>query len=87
VRVRYALAPEMEGTSSRFNTAGLGEVIVCWSDGSADSEDISKLEVLLGGGWKKMTQAFRDHDLVTDNLNVRFLEPPTPADRERGYVL
>jgi hypothetical protein len=87
VRVRYASRPEVEGTSSRFNTAGVGEVIVYWSLGDMDSEEISKLEVLLGGVWKSMPQAFRDYDLVTDNLNVRFMEPPTPADRERGYVL
>jgi hypothetical protein len=87
VRVRYALAPEVEGTSSRFNTAGLGEVIVCWSDGSAGSENVSRLEVLLSGGWKKMSQAFRDRDLVTDAMNTCFMEPPTPAARERGYVL
>jgi hypothetical protein len=87
VRVRYASRPEVEGTSSRFNTAGVGEVIVYWSLGDMDSEEISKLEVLLGGDWKDMTQAFRDHDLVTDAINTCFMEPPTPADRERGYVL
>jgi hypothetical protein len=87
VRVRYASRPEVEGTSSRFNTAGLGEVIVYWSLDDMDSEEISRLEVLLGGGWKKMPQAFRDRDLVTDAMNTCFMEPPTPAARERGYVL
>lgn len=75
------------GNSSSFNTSGLGEVIVMFVDGGADSMFIDELEVLLKTGWKNMSQAFKDRDLIPDNYNISFGEPKTPEDRRRGYFL
>ena len=54
-----------------------------------DTVYIQDLDVYLPalGAWKDMAQAFRDKDLITDDYNTYFLEPPTPEDRERGYLL
>lgn len=73
--------------STNFNTSTFGEVIVHFDDGSADSMFISELDVYLKSGWKDMRQAFKDRDLIPDNLNTCFFEPLTPEDRQRGFVL
>jgi len=35
--------------------------------------------------WKDMKQAFRDHDLITDNYNKYFFEPRNEEERKRGF--
>lgn len=89
MNVRYTDRPRIIGWAGRFNTHGIGEVIVGFpDDGGQTSESISELEVQLSSGeWKDMRQAFADKDLITDNYNTAFFEPATPEDRERGYVL
>jgi hypothetical protein len=54
-----------------------------------DSAPPSELDVWLEAtqSWKPMDQAFRDRDLICDNHNTCFFEPPTPEDRARGYTL
>jgi hypothetical protein len=88
MRVRYLASPEITGDSSSFNMAGLGEVIVYYGDGSASSEEISELEVYLDSQqrWAPMGEALRNNDLISDNRVTRFLEPRTPAERERGFT-
>lgn len=89
MKVRYTGKPGCTGDASSFNMGGLGEVIVYYPEGDASSEEIRELEVYLEQSqrWVPMRQAFRDHDLVSDNRDTCFFEPPTPADRERGYTL
>lgn len=86
MKVRYAGKPDSVGIANHFNTHGLGSVVVGW-EGDLSDEMISDLEVEIAGEWKPLSQAFRDKDLITDNYNIRFFEPPTPEDRERGYTL
>lgn len=89
MKVRYADKPESVAWSSQLNMGGLGEVIVWFDDGSADSEYSSALEVYLEtqDRWISLNEAFRRHDLITDDRGSRFFEPPTDEDRERGYAL
>lgn len=72
--------------SSQFNTEVVDEVIIFGSWG-ADSAPMRELEVLIDGKWKDLNQAFTDRDLIRDNYNTRFFEPPTPEDKARGYTL
>lgn len=86
-KVRYKEKPELVGAASRFNMSSVNEVVVCWRDGDMSTEFPSSLEVEIGNAWKPLTEAFRDHDLVSDSLNTCFFEPRTGEDRERGYTL
>lgn len=85
--VRHKEKPELLGSASRFNIHGIGAIFVCWRDGDMSEEMGRNLEVEIDGEWKPLTDAFKDHDLITDNHNTRFFKPPTPEDRERGYTL
>lgn len=87
MKIRYKNQPDITGISSEFNTYGLGEVIVHFPDGSATSEEISELEVEIHDEWVDMRNAFRRRLLINDNYNIRFFEPQTADDRERGYTL
>jgi len=73
--------------SDRFNEHGIDEIIVCFPDGDMSSEYIRDYEVQLSNDtWVDMKKAFSDKDLITDNYDRYFLEPPTETDRQRGYV-
>lgn len=89
MKVRYADKPDITGDSDQLNLGGIGEVLVWFGDGSADSEYMSALEVWLTQSeqWLPLNEAFRRHDLVTDNRDSHFFEPRTEADRDRGYAL
>ena len=77
-----------EGFASNFNTSTVGEVVMHFTEGDADSMFIRELDVWIEpNGWKDMSTAFKDRDIITDNYNVRFFEPPTEEDRKRGYTL
>jgi hypothetical protein len=69
-----------ETFSLRFNTHGLGEVLT-----GDDSALISELDVWIAGGWKDMSQAFKDRDLIPDNYNEWFGEPKNIEEQKRGY--
>lgn len=81
------------GHSNKFNIHSLNEIIVGFDDDEngepmgADSDFIRNYEVFLEKTqqWKCMSQAFKDHDLITDNYNERFFEPKNDEERERGY--
>lgn len=81
------IGTEAECTAINFNMVGIGEMIVYFPEGDASSEFIRDYEVWLEASqeWKNMNQAFRDHDLITDNYNVRFFEPITLKEREQGF--
>lgn len=74
------------GVSNSFNPSGMGEILIYFEEGDADSDYISQYEVQLSdGNWKDMRQAFKDKDLISDNYNRCFAEPRNEEDRERGY--
>jgi hypothetical protein len=84
MRVR---ASKYEGFTTTFNIASLSEVIVLFDCGGADSMPISELEVYLEAKkqWKNMFLAFKDKDIIPNNLNTSFGEPRNDEDRRRGY--
>lgn len=67
-----------------FNMSALAEVLT-----GDDSIYIKDLDVWLEQKqeWKDLSQAFKDHDVITDNHNTCFFEPSTKEERERGYSL
>lgn len=76
------------GWASNYNVHGIGEVIVGFdSEGGMDSMFIHELEVFLPAKneWVDMSTAFRNKDLISDNLNTCFREPANEAERTRGY--
>lgn len=86
MKVRQKANPAITGEASRFNTHGLGEIIVGFDGGDMDSCYITDYEVLLPEkGWVDMQEAFRTHDLITDNYAERFTTPQTREERERGW--
>ena len=87
MKVRFTDKPHITGTSNRFNVVALAEVIVGFDgDMGADTCFIRDLDVLIKEEWITLSQAFKNHDLITDNYNTTFFEPKTPEDRERGYI-
>jgi len=86
MKVRLKDFPEAVGSSMDFNTHALAEVIVGFEGHGQDSVSVLDLEVWIEGlGWKDMSRAFRDRDLIPDNHNRWFGEPRTCEDIERGY--
>ena len=77
-----------EGVSKSFNISSISEILI-YGDWGGDSTFINECEVYLESKkiWKDMSQAFKDKDIITDNYNTRFFEPPTKEDRERGFTL
>jgi hypothetical protein len=84
MQVRYKKHPNETIFASRFNELALAEIIL-----PDTSEFISELDVWLEQKeeWKDMNQAFADKDLIIDNFNTHFFEPPTEEDRKRGFTL
>lgn len=37
--------------------------------------------------WKDLRQAFKDHDVITDNYNTIFFESDNEEDKKRGFTL
>jgi hypothetical protein len=95
MKVRMKSNPEMEFWSGEFNTHALNEVIGYGEEFGADLFFIKNLDVFIETsgddgmqiGWKDLGQAFKDHDVICDNYNTRFFEPPDKESRKRGYTL
>lgn len=87
VKIRHKERPGLLGSGSEFNVHGLGSVFIAYPDEGLVEEDIADLEVKIGDEWMAMDKAFRTNNLITDNYNTRFFEPPTEEDRDRGYTL
>jgi len=82
MKVRYKNSG-IESESQNFNTTALWEALT-----GDDSVSISELDVLLNSGeWKDMDQAFKDHDLITNNFNTCFFEPTNEEDKVRGFSM
>lgn len=90
MKVRLIDKPEITGNSSQFNVHALAEVFVGFDnlDYGYDTCYIKDFDVFVEATqeWKTMSDAFRDHDIVTDNMNSVFFEPKKQEDRERGYT-
>ena len=78
-----------EAASSQFNIHALDEIIAFFAN-DMDTMFIKDFDVWLEKttppGWKDMSEAFRDHDLITDDYNTRFFEPTNDDDRKRGFA-
>lgn len=75
------------GTSTNFNTHGLGEMIVYFDDDSCDSEYIHDYDVYIDGtnSWMDMSEAFSRNLIIPDNYNTWFREPVNDEEKERGW--
>ena len=61
------------------------ERIVYFGD-TCDSEYIGNLQVKLGKcEYKSMEQAFKDKDIIPNNLNTEFDIPHSAIEKEQGY--
>jgi len=95
MKVREKENHSVQFEASMFNVHGIGEILGYDETFGCDLFYIKDLEVLLenstcnmmNGIWKDMRQAFKDHDLITDNYNVRFFEPANEEDRKRGFTI
>ena len=87
MKVRLKNNPEITGFSNTFNPASVIEIIVMYDDGGGDSDFITNYEVLIDDKWIDMSDAFKNHDLITDNYNTEFFEPKDDEERKRGYRL
>lgn len=83
MKLRYKTTGR-EFDAYQFNMCALAEVMAY-----DDSVPVTELGVFIVaiGEWKDMRQAFKDHDIITDNWNRVFFEPTTSEDRARGYTL
>ena len=66
--------PEITGDTSRFNVASLGEVIMYFDDGSADSMFPSDIEVFVNQEWIPLDIAFKDELVEISDDNTIFYE-------------
>lgn len=88
MKVRYKTEDGryVEGQSGNFNTHGLGEIIVYFDDESCDSMYLNPFEVQLKSGeWKGMPQAFKDRDILSNNLNTSFDFPHSEEEKKQGF--
>lgn len=75
------------GYSGKFNTHGLGEMIVYYEDGDCSSEFIRDYDVFIESEdkWMDMGEAFQQNLIIPDNYNVDFREPLNAEEKERGW--
>jgi len=85
MKVRLFKNSNVKGTSSKFNTESVSEVIVNFDDGDSDSACISDLDVYVNGVWISLTEAFKQKLIITDNYNTHFFEPKDEEEKKRGY--
>lgn len=74
-------------SANRFNTASLTEIFVNWEDEMDTDYQYNYNVILADGSIKDLRQAFRDHDIITDNYNTRFFFPENEEDKIRGFTL
>lgn len=74
MKARLITNPEITGDTSRFNVASLGEVIMYFDDGSADSMFPSDIEVFVNQEWIPLDIAFKDELVEISDDNTIFYE-------------
>jgi hypothetical protein len=86
VKVRKIDNHSKTGFSSSFNVSTTEEIIVSYHNGDRKSQSVDDWEVMLpNGDWKILKDAFRDKDIIPDDIKLYFRPPITEAERERGY--
>lgn len=81
MKVRYKNHPEVERDASQFNIRSCAEVLT-----GDDSVHVSGLDVFIdGAGWKSLSQAFADKDVIPNNDNTHFGPPVDDEAKARGY--
>lgn len=74
------------GEATDFNVHGLSEIVVYFLAGDCSSDFIRDYDVqLTSGEWKDMRQAFRDRDLIPNDLNTSFRESRSDIERVQGW--
>jgi hypothetical protein len=79
--VRYKNKQDRLRWVTRLNPENTSRILT----GDDDSVNPQDLEVKLGDTWKCMAQAFRDRDIIPNNLNTHFDVPHNQANKDRGY--
>lgn len=74
MKARLINKPEITGDTGRFNVASLGEVIMYFDDGSADSIFPSDIEILINQEWIPLDIAFKDELVEISDDNTIFYE-------------
>jgi hypothetical protein len=86
MKVRTKKQPNDVAQEGGLNVHAMFEVLVpAWGDTVPGGDLEVYIEAL--GEWKDLRQAFKDHDVITDNYNTRFFEPRNAEDRARGFTL
>lgn len=85
MKVRFTKYPDIIGTSNKFNMSSCTEVIVHFDTPGmgSDSQFINELDVLIKDRWVPLSEAFKNHDLITDNENTEFFEPINDEEGKR----
>lgn len=67
-----------------FNIENIDEILT--PDGPVQ---VCRLDVFLEKvkGWKDLGRALNNNDVICDDRFIDILEPPTEADRQRGFTL
>ena len=86
MRVRNKLTGTL-GESSHFNVHSLNEITVQFDEGDCSSEFIRDYDVQLSetGEWKDLRTAFKEMDVVSNDMNTSFRESRSAEERQRGY--
>jgi hypothetical protein len=89
MKVRLRKDHKVTGQSSTFNMSAIDEVKVYFDIDDVDSCFVKEIDVFITktSKWKSLYEAFKDHDVITDNYNSHFFEPKNEEDRKRGYSL
>jgi len=87
MEVRYINKPDEIFFSNTFNLSSNTEIIFCNENIGCDSDFLELFEVKIKNKWVLMKDAFKNHDLITDNHNIYFFEPINKIDKKRGYCL
>lgn len=87
MEIRYIDNPKIIYHSSAFNLSSHSEIIICNINHGCDSDFINKFEVKINNKWVLMVDAFKNHNLITDDHNTRFYLPINNEDKKRGYYL
>jgi hypothetical protein len=85
MKLRHKKTQELCSSSS-YNINSCSEILVQGEDWY-DTDFYSEYDVFLEAtqDWKDMRQAFKDKDLIPNNMNTHFGEPKDAAERELGY--
>ena len=86
MRVRNKVTGTL-GDSSRFNVHSLSEIIVQFDEDDCSSEFIRDYDVQLTetGEWKCLRTAFKETDVIPNEMNTSFRESRSAEERQRGY--